>query len=186
MIEPPKLVAIREAHQEDLTEDASNMIWSLMGTAMHTVLERAGIISGKGSTEQRLYMTIDDWVVSGQFDYLDSEGVLWDWKFVSVYEYINGIKDSREKQLNVYASLAAANGMVIRGLRVGFIFRDWSQRAAAAGGFYPASQAIQQDIPLWDSGKTDEYIRERIRLHKAARQDPQSISCTEEERCSHT
>ena len=183
LINPPKLVALQEKHAEDITQDASDMIWSLMGTTMHTVLERAGIASGKGDTEQRLYMEVDledgspPTALSGQFDYIDEEGVLWDWKFVSVYEYLNGVKNSRTQQLNVYASLAAANGLSVTGLRVGFIFRDWSQRTALSDNTYPQAQAVQFDIDLWPGAQRDEFIRERIKLHKQAKEAPQAIDC---------
>ncbi len=171
LIDSPRLVALREAHADELTSDASDMIWSLMGTAMHTILERAGIKSGKGDTEQRLYADVLGWKLSGQYDYIDEDGVLWDWKFVSVYEYINGVKTSRAEQLNTYAYLAAANNIKVTGLRVGFIFRDWSPRQAQNDRSYPQSQAIQYNLPLWSALQQKLFVEQRVELHQAARQE---------------
>lgn len=186
LIDSPRLVALREKHKEDIVVDASDQIWSLMGQAMHTILERSGIKSGKGDTESRLYMPVDDWLVSGQFDYIDEEGVLWDWKFVSVYEYINGIKASRTRQLNLYALLATHAKVSVSGLRVGYIFRDWSPRAAAQDPNYPQAQALELDVYSWSPDERREYLQDRVVIHKAAQkavaegQEPEE--CTADER----
>ena len=188
LIEPPRLVALREKHSEGLTADASDLIWSLMGQAMHSILEKAGIASGKGETEKRFYAETDGWVWSGQFDYIDEEGILWDWKFVSVYEYINGIKESRPRQLNLYALLASLNGMDVRGLRVGYIFRDWSTRSAQNDKSYPQAQAVAVEIPLWTKEEQEQYLKDRIECHQRAQEailtpdQAELVECTPEER----
>ena len=186
LIDPPRLVALRERHSDNIVVDASDQIWSLMGQAMHTILERSGIKSGKGDTESRLYMPVDDWLVSGQFDYIDEEGVLWDWKFVSVYEYINGLRASRVRQLNLYALLASHADMHINGLRVGYIFRDWSPRSAAQDPSYPQAQAMELDINRWELSETQAFLEDRVKLHKQAQsavaQGQEPVECTPEER----
>jgi len=193
MIDPPRLVALRELHSEDLASDASDLVWSLMGQVMHTILERSGIKSGKGEAETRLYKTIefDDgskpWVLSGQFDYLDEDGVLWDWKFVSTYEYTSGVKGSRVQQLNTYALLAQnSGGPAVSGIRVGFVFRDWSQRTAQRDSSYPQSQAVEFSLPLWDRFETEAFVKDRVLLHKDAREalakGEEPVECTPEER----
>lgn len=170
LIDSPRLVALREAHSEELTSDTSDLMWSLMGQVMHGILERAGIKSGKGDTETRLYAKIKNWIISGQYDYIDEQGVLWDWKFVSVYEYINGIKTSRAEQLNTYAYLASLNNQKVTGLRVGFVFRDWSPRQAQNDRSYPQSQAMEYSIPLWSLLQQKLFVEQRVELHQAARQ----------------
>lgn len=170
LIEPVRLVALREAHSSDLVTDASDLIWSLMGQAMHSVLEKAGIASGKGETEKRLYAETNGWTWSGQFDYIDEEGILWDWKFVSVYEFINGIRESRPRQLNLYAYLASLNHLQITGLRVGYIFRDWSTRNAQNDSSYPQTQAVAIDIPLWTPEEQEQYLKDRIECHQKAQE----------------
>lgn len=186
LIEPVRLVALRELHAEDLTSDASELIWSLLGQAMHSILEKAGRKSGKGESEARLYANVEDWTISGQFDYIDEDGVLWDWKFVSVYEYINGLKASRPQQLNLYAHLARLNGYTVTGLRVGFIFRDWSTRAAENESSYPQAQAIAVEIPLWSEDEVAEFLSQRVIAHQTAQaavargEEPEE--CTPEER----
>lgn len=166
---------------EDILEtDAADMIWALMGTAMHTILERGGIDSA-GLIEKRLYMELDGTRISGQFDYMDADGVIWDWKLASVWEVMNGVKESREQQLNAYACLATANGYAVRGLRVGFILRDWSpMERVRLGHQYPPHQVFTHSVPLWGSTTAEEFLKERIRLHKEAQTT--LPECTHEER----
>jgi hypothetical protein len=147
-----------------------------MGQAMHTILERGGVV---GQSEERLYADIGGMRVSGQFDYIDDEGLLWDWKFVSVWEVMNGVKESREQQLNAYAYLAAANGKDVTGLRVGFIFRDWKRSEATQSG-YPPHQVLAYPIALHGIDETRRALEARVTLHHNAQTT--LAECTPEER----
>lgn len=186
LIDPPRLVALRNVHADEIDADASDLVYSLLGTVMHGILERGGIHSGKGETETRLSMKVNGWKVSGQFDYIDDSGVLWDWKFVSVYEYINGVKSTREQQLNYYALLASHHHKKINGLRVGFVFRDWSKFGAERDPAYPRVQAMDVSIPLWSITDTKKALTERVKVHQKAHaavaKGEEPDECTPEER----
>lgn len=129
------------------------------------VLERSGV----GLQEQRLHTQVKGWVVSGQYDYLDGDGIIWDWKTASVREIDQGVKDSREQQLNCYAHLASANGIEVKGLRVGFILRDWSKIQAKTQAGYPPHQVMVYPIPLWEPTARQAFMEERVKLHQEAR-----------------
>jgi hypothetical protein len=186
LIDPPRLVALSKLYQEVLEEDASDRIWSLVGQSMHTILERAGVagsVDGESvgeQTEKRLYATVNGWTISGQFDYIDSDGTLWDWKLASVWEVMNGVKDARTHQLNAYAYLAAVNDIEVKQLRVGFILRDWRKHAARTEAGYPPYQVMVYPIPLWPLGQREAYLQERVVTHQAARIT--LPECTPEER----
>lgn len=161
-----------------LETDAADMIWALMGTAMHTILERGGI-DAAGMIEERLYADLDGVRISGQFDYMDADGIIWDWKLASVWEVMSGVKESREQQLNAYAYLAATNQLQVNGLRIGFILRDWKQ-AEVSLPQYPPHQVVTYGVKSWEQERTEDYLRQRIRLHReAAVTLPE---CTKEER----
>lgn len=148
---------------------------------MHSLIEQStSNEGGSGSSEQRLYASVLGWRVSGQYDYFDSDAVIWDWKSASVREIEQGVKDSREQQLNCYAHLATANGIEVKGLRVGFILRDWSKIQAATTPGYPPHQVMVYPIPLWEHTERQTFIEGRVRLHQAARVT--LPDCTEEER----
>ena len=170
------MTALQSQHEGELTEDVSDLIFSLFGTAMHTVLERSGV----GLQEERLFTDICGWTVSGQFDYLDNDGIIWDWKTASVWEVTNGVKAERESQLNCYAHLASVNGIEVKGLRIGFILRDWSKSKAKTEPGYPPFQVMVYPIPLWQHSDGQAYMEERVKLHQAARTT--LPECTPEER----
>ena len=175
LLDPPQKVALIREHADEIEEDVSDRIFSLMGQAVHNVLERAEV---PGLQEERLYADFNGWTLSGQFDYLDEDGLLWDWKTASTYELSHGVKESREQQLNCYAELARQNGMNITGLRVGFILRDWSKRGQYREANYPPHQVVVYPIPLWDGQRAKNFIEDRISLHQSS----QYVECTDEER----
>src|SRR6185436_15819592 len=75
LIQPPqprKLLKGRE-----IEEDASELIWRLLGQAVHTILERA--YPDTAITEKRVFGEVLGWIVSGQFDVYDN-GLLSDYK----------------------------------------------------------------------------------------------------------
>lgn len=186
LISPPRLVALRKIHEDELEEDASERIWALMGKSIHKILEQA---EGTMLAERRLYTEVGGWKVSGAYDRmaLISGGAfsarLQDYKMASVWEAIHGVKEERKQQLNLLAHLARLNGYTIDGLEVVYIFRDWSKTKALQGGDYPKHQVLRAPVPLWTSDVADEYLRERVMLHQAAqdgfREPP---DCTPEDR----
>jgi len=178
LIDAPQPVELRRRHDAEISVDVSDLIPSLIGQTMHAILERSGTI---GTAEERLYIKVRDWTVSGQFDYIDEDGLLWDWKTASVYEVMNGVKASRELQLNVYAHMARQNGYEVNGLRIGFLFRDWRQGDSHQSN-YPPHQSLIYPISMWPEEQVVEYIDERIRLHQEAREAQDLPECTDEER----
>ena len=39
LINSPRIVQLKKKHWEDITQDASEMVWSLFGSAVHNILE---------------------------------------------------------------------------------------------------------------------------------------------------
>ena len=177
LLSPPRQVALIREHGDELSEDVSDRIFSLFGQAIHTILERADV---PGLQEERIYADFAGWTVSGQFDYIDEAGILWDWKTASTYEVQNGVKAERASQLNCYAELARRNGLTVSGIRVGFILRDWSKSKATRERNYPPHQVVVYPIELWPEQQTVAFIEERVRLHQDARS--QLPECDSEER----
>ena len=179
-IGPPQINVLRRQHSDDLTEDVQDRIWSLLGQAVHSILERANLL---GITEQRLYMPVLDWQLSGQFDRLifSPEGVLQDYKVTSVWSFIGGVKPEWERQLNVLAELCRFNGHDVQKLEIITIYRDWSRKKALNGNGYPPHQVATIHVPLWSPEKARAYIEERVALHQWALAGA-PVLCSDEER----
>lgn len=180
LIAPPQIDALVRQHEDKLSEDVSDRLWAIMGTAMHNILEAA---ETEAKVEERLYGQFCGWKVSGKYDrMLISKGLLQDYKFCSVYEYIFGLKEDRVAQLNVLAQLAVMNGYTVNNLEVVMLFRDWRPADAQRDPKgYPQQQIARIPVTMWPEQKRISYIEQRVHLHQAAR-NGERIHCTDEER----
>lgn len=168
LINSPKIVALTNKFQEELEQDVSDMVWSLFGTAIHTVLEH-----GKDDdhiVEQRLHTEVDGWRISGAIDLQvisQDEIDIKDYKTVSVYSVMNE-KIEWEQQLNIYAWLVEKiKGTPVKSVSIVAIIRDWSRRDAASKEGYPQAPIKEIPINLWPMDQREAFIKERIALHSA-------------------
>ena len=177
LIDSPQKRVLARKFKEQVVEDVSERIWSLMGQAVHTVLERANTTA---LVEQRLFAEIGGWTLSGQFDRVHLEGgVLQDWKVCSTYKA--GGDDGWTRQLNVLRWLAKRNGIEVEHLQVVAIFRDWKKSEAGRKDNYP-QQAVQViDVPVWELSDSEQYIESRISLHRSA-EAGEVIDCSDDDR----
>jgi len=177
LVAPPQKVALEREYADQITEDASDRIFSLIGQSIHTILERA---NRKGVSERRLSIMVEGWKISGAMDLYEEDGVLNDYKTTSAWSVKNGIKDEWLAQLNSYAHILRENGHEVRGLRVVALLRDWSKMEAARSPDYPQSQVAVMPVELWPAQIAAKYVRDRVILHQLARQS--LPSCTSSER----
>mgnify|MGYP003138384235 CR=1 FL=1 len=186
LIDPPQKVALQREHQDDIVEDASDMIYALLGKSIHEILDRESHNSGFENhvyTEERLYGEFFGWTVSGQFDRL-CDNVLQDYKIASVWEAIHGVKKDRIQQLNCYAHLIRENYIKQHWpekLEIVYIFRDWQKSKAKFDPNYPQHQVQIIDIPIWPPAEALCFINNRVRLHQEAQKGVKML-CTDEER----
>src|SRR3990167_1283903 len=184
LIDPPRKVALTEAHYSELTEDASDRIWSLIGQAVHTILERAD----HAALAERLSMTVTTdlgtWKLSGHTDSItvNQQGDAWeitDYKLTSAY-VLTHPRPEWDAQLNVYAELLRQQGFRVSSVRIVAILRDWSKLQAVRDLSYPQTQVATVYVPLWEQTKALASTHERVRLHQQARVE--LPDCTPEER----
>jgi len=170
LIRPPQQVVLQRFHASDLVEDASSRIWALLGSATHSILERAA--GPEDITEVRYYADALGWKISGQIDLFEKDGTLNDFKVTSVWSVKDAIESGKsdwEEQLNILAFLCRVNNLPPRKLRIIAICRDWSPSGALRDKNYPG-QVESIEVPLWSPDKQHGYIEERVRLHQEARE----------------
>lgn len=182
LIDAPRIRVLQRRHADEITEDAAERIWALLGQAVHTILERA---EPSAVTERRFYARVEGWQVSGQFDravlYPES-GLLQDYKVTSAWAVVNGLKPEWERQLNVLRWLALRNGYNVNRLQIVAILRDWSRGKAAQGGGYPQQQVAVVEVPVWPEAQAEAYVHERVRIQQAAEAAPEPPVCIPEVR----
>jgi len=168
IMSPPKIRRLRERHNEDVQQDVSDMLWSMLGSALHVVMER-GKTPGFTS-EERLFVEVDEVLVSGAIDLQESTPagiIITDYKFTSAWAVMQD-KIEWEQQLNVYKWLVeTVKREKVCGLRICALIRDFNRHEKKEG--YPSAPIHMVDIPMWDNVKTETYVRERLEMHRNAK-----------------
>lgn len=181
LLTPPRIIALRRRHKDEIVEDVADLVFSLIGTSIHDKLEAANSI---GISEKRLFTEVLGWRISGKFDHFNLEkGRLTDYKMVTGWKVRNGEPDPDfEKQLNLYAELLDRSSYSVSSLCNVCFIRDWSKRQAAREPSFPQQQVVEIEVPLWPKEKRVAFLEERVRLHQAAQSSEVPPLCTEEER----
>lgn len=193
LINSPRIRIMQDRHKAEIVQDVSEMVWSLIGRALHSVVERGA--DEDHLPEERLFLDINGWRISGGIDLQvsnrDVDGnpisvALSDYKFTSAWAVMNQ-KPDWERQLNCYAFLVEqVKGVPVTGLSINAIIRDWNRREAARKPEYPVAPAQVIPIRMWSPEERSQYIVERVTLHQDAErrdawQEPLA-ECTDEER----
>ena len=169
LLNSPKIVALTKKYDDEIEQDASEMVWSIIGTAIHGVLEHGR--DENHIVEQRLHADVDGWHISGAVDLQiinDGKVDIRDYKTTSVWSVMNH-KIEWEWQLNIYAWLVEhATEKPVNSLGIVAILRDWKSREVGTKEGYPESPITEVEIPLWDYAEREAFIKERIKLHSAA------------------
>lgn len=184
LIGPPRIAALRRLHEEELVVDVADCIYAAEGTAFHTLMEKS---ERMGMSEKRMYCDFEGTRISGKFDllHLNDVGLLQDYKRTSVYSVLGpgGVepKFEWEAQLNILDYILTRNEMFVKELEIVPVFRDWLKSRARIDKSYPQTQSIRIPVQRWSEVTKENFIRDRIRLHQAARSGTLP-ECTREER----
>lgn len=170
IISPPRIQRLRREHHENMEQDVSDMLWQLLGSALHVVAERG--VADNHITEERIIADIGDVKLSGAIDIqrVTDEGIIiTDYKFTSAWA-LRQDKPEWEAQQNIYAWLVEkVKGKKVIGVQICALIRDWSRREASVKADYPQAPIQVLELPLWPLEKTEEYIKERIEAHRMSK-----------------
>lgn len=187
IISPPRIQRLRRKHFEEIEQDASDMIWMLLGTALHVVAERSEI-SGH-TNEERLSAGINGVILSGAIDLQKDEDdgiTITDYKFTSAWALMHD-KPEWEQQQNIYKYLVErVKKKPVKGLKICALIRDWSRRDAQNKPEYPQAPIQMVDIPMWTFDRTEAFIKERLEIHRDSKVNAdwneELPPCSDEER----
>jgi len=181
LIKPTKILVLEQRHRDAISRDASDLIWTIMGSALHKVVEASA--HEDSLAEERLEVILKGEKISGGVD-LYEKGVISDFKFTSVWNYLYGSrKEDWEIQLNCYAYLYRRHGFEVKSLRVIAIFRDWQRFKSEQEAGYPRQVEVIP-VDIWDDARVEQYIIDRINDIKSAQSLPDDFipECSPQER----
>ena len=191
LLQPPQIRMLKKIYEPEITTDVSDRIWILLGQSVHNILERANESNTESLTEQRMFVDIDRYKISGQADSIAIEDkILKDYKVTSVWSVISALKDGKpewEQQLNIYAYLYKQTfKQDVSALNIIAIMRDWNKSGMLRNKDYPKCSVAVIPIPLWSEEEQLDFIRERIDKHTDAEVIWDALGelpkCTPEER----
>lgn len=181
LIDSPLRRILKIKYFDNISVDASENLWALLGTAIHRVIERSG---SKETSELKKEIEYNGATLVTMGDYYENQELI-DWKVTSVWSFVLGIKEEWTKQLNVIRFIYNKVGLEVNKLMVYAILRDW-QRGKCYEKDYPQIPFQGVNIPLMKN--IDQYINERVSLHLAAEKSIANVGdipqCTEKERWS--
>lgn len=168
LMDSPRVRILRSRFHAQITEDVYDIVFRLIGTSLHNIVEEYG---GEGA-EERLFLDLSEKlgqrvVVSGAIDlqsYDENGIIIGDYKMTSVASA--RFTDKYEKQLNCYAFLVrTAGGKKVSKLEIYAIFKDWNFRNAKRDPSYPQSPGMTIPIDMWSDEEQEQYFMDRVRVH---------------------
>jgi len=186
LLNSPKIVALTKKFEDEIEQDASDMVWSIFGSAVHNILEH-----GKDENhivEQRIHKEYEGWHISGAIDLqvVNNAGIdVKDYKTTTIWAVMNE-KVEWEIQLNIYAGLVEdVKKIPVTSVGIVAIIRDWNRRESTTREGYPEAPIKELPIRLWTKEERDAFISKRIASHSACEfaleTDSKLPDCTPEE-----
>lgn len=169
LLNSPRIVILQRLNEDKMSVDVVDRLPSLLGTAMHKVLEK-GANPGE-IVEERFFLEILGWKISGAVDLqIPKKDGTWeinDYKMTSVYSVMSE-KWEWEAQLNMYAYLMReSTGRRVSSMKIVAILKDWNRKQGAFKPDYPEAPIVVVDVPVWDDARQKEYIEGRVAIHQA-------------------
>jgi hypothetical protein len=179
---------LKRRHDREITEDVSQRIWALFGTAVHEVLRKA-----KGTETQLqenwISVKIDetDYELSGIFDlYDDSTGTVTDYKTAGTIKWLKHEFDDYRQQVLAYCWMLRKLGFNAKNGEIVMLLRDWSKSKARFDKDYPKHQVqkVSWSFEEADFAEIERHITAWFEAvaHQEGLADDELEPCSQEQR----
>ncbi len=177
-------ILLTKRHWSEMSDDVSNRIWTLFGTAVHALLEKE---SPDTFVEEKFEKQIGKYKVTGRLDCYDmKQKIIFDYKTATTWKYkFNDFSDWKFQGL-VYAWLLKQAGLEVKECRFVAMFKDFSKSKCKTEENYPKSPVY---VYKFDVTEEDlEEIEKKIFAKVKELEESENLSddelpiCTEEER----
>lgn len=158
-------ILLTRRHQNEIEQDVADMIWLILGTATHSVLENSKEADAEFKEEHFVEEVQDGYKLSGQADLYNAETkTVTDYKTCSVWKVIYDDWDDYKKQLLMYAWAFRKMGFEVNKGQIVAIIKDHSKTKAKVDNNYPQFPVYKK---VFNFGKQDfeeieTYIKEKF------------------------
>lgn len=184
LIDSARTRLLKRVHQYE--EDVADTVWSIFGSAVHSIIERSAENHEDALCEIEMMMKIGEWDVSGTTDmYQKSIKTVTDWKVTSVWKVLKGLSDTDSwvKQTNCYAAMLQSPDCVkvidgvetkevfeVENIEIICILKDWKKRESLYNKDYPPTPVIRIKVPMFSKEGMISYMHKRVAHHLAEEQ----------------
>ena len=177
---------LRRRHDDEIESDASEMIWAIFGTAVHSILESAEETDSQLKENKLEVEMPNGYTLSGVFDLYDDEtGTVTDYKTASCWKVaFDDWKDYRDQVL-IYCWMLRQIGFDAKRGQIVAMLKDHSKSKAKRGEQPPLPvYQIGWDFDDEDFAKIEEYLIGKFAQIEEAEKLPDHMlpMCSEEDR----
>ena len=162
LLKGTKEIILEDRHFDEIEIDASEEVWPVFGTAVHTILENQHDDAFK---EEKFEVPIYDYKVTGKVDRYDmANETIEDWKTASVWKVIYRDFEDWRKQGLIYAYLLRQNGLNVRHIRFIALLKDFSATEAKRNSDYPQAPVyiFEYDVNDTELESVETYIKAKV------------------------
>ncbi len=159
LLDTHRILQLKRRHNDELSQDVSDMLWMIFGSGIHKAIEDAGVDPGQHA-EKRLEWQFGEYTLSGIVDFIDENNeLILDWKTTSLWTYIYRSNDEKWlKQLQLSALLWFKNtGQWISKGQIGALLKDYKKKPFPEAG-YPDSELQIIDFDLGSPTDIEEWV----------------------------
>lgn len=177
-------ILLTKRHWGEMTDDVSNRIWTLFGTAVHALLEKE---STNTFVEEKFEKQIGKYKVTGRLDCYDmKQKIIFDYKTATIWKYKMGDFSDWKFQGLVYAWLLKEQGLEVKECRFVMMFKDFSKSKAKTESGYPRKPVYvyKFDVTDYDLQEIEKKIIAKVKELEESENlaDNELPLCTAEER----
>lgn len=175
---------LQERHYDEIEVDASDSIWAVFGSAVHSIFEN----QNTGTIKEAFYsVPVSHSKVTGRVDSYDPQTqTLHDFKTCAVWKIIYQDFDDWYKQGMIYAWLMKKNGVVVKRCEFIALIKDHSKSKAKTDSNYPQlpTYIYRFDVTEKALEEIEKFIFDKVaELEKAELlADEELTPCSKEER----
>jgi len=163
LINPIRVTLLQKRHDSEIEVEASQLLWAMLGSAMHIVLERGSEDKKKYLTESRFKTILNDKIISGGVDIFDlEENKIADYKFQTVWNYIylDDHIENLQLQVSFYKELLERHGNKVNSAQIIYLFRDYQSYMTKNNPNYPKQSWAVVDIDFLPN--PEEVMKQKI------------------------
>lgn len=149
-------------HFDSIEVDASDSIWQIFGSAVHSIMEKQNDNTFK---EEKFSVKVLNSVVSGRVDSYDLENeILVDWKTASVWKVQFQDFNDWYRQGMIYAWLMKQNGLNVKRCKFVALLKDHSKSKARYDSQYPQEPVFVYQFDVTDAEllKIEKFIFTKV------------------------